>query len=118
MDEFIKWFAGPFLGFLAAVVTFRVTLSDTKKDLVALTAKVASDREHDKELLKIALDGIREDMTRQSLATEDAMKRIERRQSVSLDILAAIARKNNINHRALGVDALVELMGDETNDGA
>jgi hypothetical protein len=116
VENFLKEVAGPFLGFLAALVAFRVRFLSVEKDMAAHIAQNASDRQHDKELLALALDGIRCAIKSDSVTTAQVFDRMERLQSVSLEILAALARKNDVAHRAIGADALVNLLGGQ-NDG-
>lgn len=86
------------VSFLAAAGMFRFQLS-------AHARQVERDREHDKELLKKDFD-----------AMTKTLASIESRSRISLEIVAGIARAQGISHRALGVDALINLMEDKASE--
>jgi hypothetical protein len=121
--DFIKLFAGPLIGFLASVTLFRARFTSIEKDIEAareargsLAAMIESDRKHDREVFTAALESIRQEIERECGNTAAFQKRIERRQTVSLEIIAALAHKTGVRHRALGSDALVELLNSETGE--
>jgi hypothetical protein len=106
VDSILKSAENPFLsalfGFLAALATFRArfTLIDAKHE--TLRAELLAAREHDRELLRLQLEALRTDI-----------KRSERLQTVVLELVSSLASKHGVTHRALGSDALAEILTKE-----
>lgn len=109
-QDVVGWLAGPLLGFLASVTLFRGRFVAIEKDIEAMRKANDVERAHDRELFAQTIRAITEQIARECVTTEAFQKRMERRQKVSLEIIASIAHKNGVSHRALGTDALVELL--------
>lgn len=104
--------AGAFVGALGSIATYRArfTLIDAKFSQEA--ERYATQRAHDKEMLEITLASMRKDIQR----ARRASARMERRQQVSIELMADIARKLGVEHRALGVDALTHSLAQAENE--
>jgi hypothetical protein len=104
------------LGFLGAVAVFRAKFDviDAKRD--ALEKQIERDRESDREFAEREMAELRRMLEASCIDQKESYKRIERRQQINLELIAAIAMKHNVTHRALGVDALARLIGDSVED--
>lgn len=104
-------------GFLAAVATFRskFALIETRHD--QLRAEIATAREFDKKIMEMTLHELRADVERNRCEVTDYNKQAARMQKVTLEILASLAMKHGVAHRALGSDGLASIIDKANNDG-
>ena len=104
--------AGAIIGALSAIATFRAKFIVIDLRFQQEAERYATQRAHDKEMLDATLGAMRRDIQR----ARRASTRMERRQSVSLELIADIARKLEISHRAIGTDAAARTISDAEHD--
>jgi hypothetical protein len=113
MTDALNAVGGAIVGFLAAFAVFERRVTKIEENLNAHKEQVDRDRKHDHQMLEVSLAGIKQDIAAQRERFEEAHAATERRQKVSLDILANVARKLNVAHRAIGADALINAGEDD-----
>lgn len=80
--------------------------------------ETATLRQHDKEMLDAQLSEMSARIDRHHKQARSSWSRAARRQKVTLEVIAEIAVKLNVKHRALGVDALVRTIHESREDDA
>lgn len=117
-------FVPALLGFLGALALFRGKFQVYEERHAALATKIAEDkhaaelnvlseRAHDKELARIGFDSICSSVAEMVKTVDERGARMERRQGITLELTASIARKMGVTHRAIGTDAFAELLTEE-----
>lgn len=95
----VSGIAAALFGFISAVAVFRSRFAVMEAQRIADLEKIEANRQHDKELLKLAFDHL-----------NSTIGRIERRQIAALELTANIAHKAGITSRAVGADVLADLL--------
>lgn len=104
--------AGAFVGALGSIATYRARFAVIDLKFDEQSRAYATQRKHDKEMLELTLTDMRKDIRR----ARRASSRMERRQQVSIELMADIARKLGVEHRAIGVDALTHSLAQADSD--
>ena len=97
-------------GFLAAVAAFRSKFALIEVNHTSLRAEIATARASDKTLMDMQFQALRIDVERNAKKIEEYHVRMERRQIASLEMLSGLAMKQGLKHRALGTDALSDII--------
>jgi hypothetical protein len=109
VEQFLQLCAAAAIGAVGTVAAFRARFVIIDKRFESEKEIRAMERRHDKEMLDQTLR-----MMRRSIRnTREVAERIEKRQQVSLELVASIATKLGVDHRALGTDALVRIVNEE-----
>ncbi len=92
-------------GFVSSQAVFKAKFAVMDAQRLSDLDSIEKNRQHDKELAARDLQSLR-----------DIMGRVERINRATLEIVANIARQSGLANRAVGVDALAELLSHEIPD--
>lgn len=93
-------------GFLGAFAVFRSRLDVADERFKNFKEEIAREQRHNDEMLDVTLARMKEMIEKSCKDSDEAFKRMERRQLVTLEVAAHVARKLGVANRALGVDGL------------
>lgn len=74
-------------------------------------------RQHDKELVERAFSEFTRRLDESAKRSEEHYSRVERQQRVTLELVADLARRQGVTHRALGTDMIARLLRGEEGEG-
>lgn len=107
---------GAILGFLSTVAVFRSRFDVQDQKLVDLERLLEERRQHDRELVERSLAEVSRRVDESAKMSAEHYARIERHQRITLELVASLARRQGVTHRALGTDVVARVLRDEAEE--